>query len=228
MSVKILAIEDDIKQHELLKSLFSPPDFLTRCEASGEKGLECAFDWQPNLVIQDLGLPGISGLEVCRLLRQDDRTRPIPILVLSARHHKEQIIQALSTGADDYLTKPYAPGELLARVQALLRRYPAAEVQEPVLKFGALTLDHSSRSVSVGKQQVPLSPKEFDLLEILLRAEGRVLSRQHLLQTVWGYDSAITPRTVDNHISSLRKKLGPAIAGAIHTLFKSGYRLSRP
>lgn len=222
-----MIVEDDVKQHALLKALFSPPEFLARCEMSGEKGLECAFDWRPNIMILDMGLPGIGGLEVCRLLRNDDRTRSAPILVLSGRHQKEQIIQALNTGVDDYLTKPYAPGELLARVQALLRRYPAPDIQEPVLKFGPLTLNRSSREVFVGKQIVTLSPKEFDLLEVLMRSEGRVLSRQHLLQTVWGFDSAITPRTVDNHVASLRKKLGPAIAKAIHTLFKSGYRLSR-
>lgn len=225
MSIRLLAVDDDDKQRTLLKELFAPPDFLTRCEASGEKGLECAFDWRPNIVILDMGLPGIGGLEVCRLLRNDDRTRAAPIIVLSARQQKEQIIQALNAGVDDYLTKPFAAGELLARVQALLRRYPAAEINEPVLKFGPVTLDRSSREVFVAKKPVTLSPKEFDLLEVLMRSEGRVLSRQHLLQTVWGFDSVITPRTVDNHVASLRKKLGPAVAKSIHTLFKTGYRL---
>ncbi len=227
MSIRVLVIEDELKQHELLQSLLGPPEFLLRCERSGEKGIECALDWHPSLVILDLGLPGIGGLEVCRLLRSDDRTRASPILILSGRHHKDQIIDALNTGADDYLTKPYVAGELLARVQALLRRYPVAEIKEPILSFGPLRLEHAERRVFVGDKPVTLSPKEFDLLEVLLRAQGRLLTRQHLLQTVWGYDIAITPRTVDTHVAALRRKLGPGIAKSIHTLHKFGYRLSR-
>lgn len=226
MRTKLLIIEDCEEEGDLLQTTFSSPEFLPRLEPTGEKGLECALAWKPNCVILDLGLPGIPGLEVCRLLKKDARTRTIPILILSAHNTKEEIIQGLNSGGDDYLTKPFSIGELLARVQALLRRYPAAQNQDTVLKAGPLTLDLAGRSVYVGKNSVPsLTPKEFDLLEVLVRSAGNVLSRQRFLETIWGYDLSITPRTVDQHVTSLRKKLGPSVAKSIQAVSKVGYCL---
>jgi two-component system alkaline phosphatase synthesis response regulator PhoP len=170
-------------------------------------------------------LPELDGLEVCRILKRDDKTRSIPILMLTVKSGETDKVLGLELGADDYVTKPFSPRELVARIKALLRRAqppPAADV----LQLDALKVDWGKHLVSVKGKPVELTPKEFDLLKALVEAKGRVLSRETLLDRVWGYERSIEieTRTVDLHISQLRKKLRP-VSRRIVTVKSAGYRL---
>lgn len=229
MPHRILIIEDDEELIFILKTLLRGPEYLVHCEGAGAKGIECALAWQPHLVILDLGLPGLGGMEALRIMRRDGRTRLIPVLILSGHACKEDIIAGLNAGADDYLAKPFSKGELVARVAAILRRFPAREeISLEVLRLGPLVLECGTSRVLVHDRPVDLNPKEFSLLETIMRNQGKVLSRHYLLDTVWGYDVSVTARTVDQHVSMLRKKLGPSFSSALQTLYKKGYCLRPP
>jgi DNA-binding response OmpR family regulator len=179
----------------------------------------------PDLVVLDLMLPGLDGLEVCRRLRADPASAALPVIMLTAKADEVDRVVGLEIGADDYLVKPFSPKELVARVRAILRRAHRAAGAAP-LSAGAITLDPSRHQARVGAMPLALTPKEFDLLHALLEAAGRVLSREHLLNRVWGYARAdeIESRTVDVHVRRLRAKLGPE-GRRITTVKSVGYRL---
>jgi DNA-binding response OmpR family regulator len=223
---RILIIEDDSDialslQYYMEKS----GEFLVSVARDGELGLQRALDRPPDLVLLDLNLPGIDGVEVCRQLRREKTTMTVPIIMVTARVAEDDRVSGLELGADDYITKPFSLKEVVARVRALLRRARTPLDQPRVLSAGVLELDEARRSVTAEGREVVLTRKEFDLLADLMRHPGRVASRDQLLQRVWGYDHAGTTRTVDVHVRQLRKKLGPTAADYIETVVGVGYRM---
>jgi DNA-binding response OmpR family regulator len=194
-----------------------------RAESSGPAGLRAAREFPPAVVILDVMLPGVDGYEVCRRLRAESATAALPILMLTARGEEGDKIRGLEIGADDYVTKPFSPKEVVARLKALVRR-SAGEVSGTRLEYGALILDAERHEVLVGQRLVSLTAKEFALLEYLLRHRGKLATRDALLNSVWGYDAEVTTRTVDVHIRRLREKI-PSLATAIQTVKPYGYKL---
>jgi DNA-binding response OmpR family regulator len=230
MGTRILLIEDERDIVELVRYHLEREGFQVVPAADGGAGLRRAREEPPDLVVLDLMLPGLDGLEVCRQLRRDPATRSLPILMLTAKADEVDRVVGLEVGADDYVVKPFSPRELVARVRALLRR--AAERPPggpppgpPPLRAGPLVLDEGRHEVTVAGRPVDLTAKEFGLLAALMRARGRVLGRERLLEEVWGYQSAaeIESRTVDVHVRRLREKLGPE-ARRIVTVKAVGYR----
>jgi two-component system alkaline phosphatase synthesis response regulator PhoP len=191
----------------------------------GEYALDMAKSRQPDLILLDLMLPGLDGLEVCKELKNERKTKLIPIIMLTAKEQESDKVVGLELGADDYVTKPFSPRELMARMKAVLRRGKEKDKLPEVLKLGDLMLDFSKISVAVKDKPVELTAKEFELLKTLIQAKGRVLSRDYLLDNVWGFNHAIEiqTRTVDVHIRTLRKKLKSA-AKYILTIKGYGYR----
>ncbi len=177
-------------------------------------------------MILDLQLPGVDGLSVCAELRRDKRTRALPVIMLTARGDEADRVVGLEVGADDYVVKPFSPKELVARVRALMRRLERREEEEAPLVFGGLEVDSTRHTVKWLGQPVHLTAKEFALLVALIEAKGRVLSRQSLLEQVWGYSYAEGTRTVDVHVRRLREKL-PGIADRLITVKSMGYRMAR-
>jgi two-component system phosphate regulon response regulator PhoB len=206
MTASILIVEDEEPIQVLLRYNLEAEGYRVRDTAQGEDVNYLVRDERPDLIILDWMLPGISGIEVCRLLRSSDDTRNIPIIMLTARSEEAERVRGLATGADDYLVKPFSVPELLARIKTILRRLnPDAVIDR--LVAGDLVLDRTSRRVSRGPRDINLSPTEFRLLEQLMRNPGRVYSRSQLLDTVWGRDAFIDERTVDVHVGRLRKSL---------------------
>ena len=222
---RILIIEDDADIALSIKySMERDGSYAVAVAADGESGLAEARRTAPDLVLLDLNLPGMDGVEVCRVLRRDAATADIPIVMLTARVQEQDKIGGLDVGADDYITKPFSLKELLARVRAVLRRASARTEGPRTLVRGALALDEARRRVTVEGEEVRLTRKEFDLLADLMRRPGLVLTREKLLARVWGYDHPGATRTVDVHVRQLRKKLGPLAAAAIETVVGVGYR----
>ena len=222
---RILVIEDDPDIALSLKyNLEREGTFSVQVADDGETGLQEASRRPPELIVLDLNLPGMDGFEVCRRLRSGAATSPIPILMLTARIEETDKVAGLELGADDYVTKPFSVKEVIARVRALLRRTEPTQDDKEVLTAGTLTLDLGARRVLVDDDEVALTRKEFDLLADLVRGRGRVLSRELLLERVWGYDHPGQTRTVDVHVRQLRKKLGPPVDGYIETVVGVGYR----
>jgi DNA-binding response OmpR family regulator len=223
---RILIVEDDSDIALSLRYyLEKTGEFSVTVARDGELGLQRALDRPPDLVLLDLNLPGIDGIEVCRQLRREKTTTTVPIIMLTARVAEDDRVSGLDLGADDYITKPFSLKEVVARIRALLRRARTPLDQPRVLTAGVLELDEACRSVTAEGREVVLTRKEFDLLADLMRHPGRVASRDQLLQRVWGYDHAGTTRTVDVHVRQLRKKLGPTAADSIETVVGVGYRL---
>ena len=224
MAMKVLIVDDeqaivDLVRHHLEK------EGLHCIEASeGEMALHLARTAHPDLLVLDLMLPGVDGLEICRLLRREQRTANMAIIMLTARAEEVDRVVGLEMGADDYVVKPFSPRELMARVKAVLRRRQDGPT-DAMRRVGALEVDEAKYQVRVAGQIVKLTVKEFDLLCILMRANGRVLNREHVLETVWGYANAgeIESRTVDVHIRRLREKLGDE-SRRIVTVKGVGYR----
>jgi DNA-binding response OmpR family regulator len=217
----ILVVEDEPNIADLVDLYLSRDGFRVVKKATGTDGLDAIRDQQPRLVVLDVGLPDIDGLEVCRRIRA---TSALPVIFLTARADEIDRVLGLELGADDYLTKPFAPAELVARVKAVLRRTddaggPSAEV----LQVGNVAVDRGRREVRVGEQVVAFTVKEFDLLQFLAERPGRALSRQQILDGVWGFDWYGDPRTVDVHIAQVRKKVGGGLD--IATVRGVGYRL---
>lgn len=223
---KILVIEDEKDIVELLQYNLEKENFRVLSAANGQKGLDSARKNFPDLVLLDLMLPEIDGLEVCRILKKDPKTSHIPIIMLTAKSGETDKIVGLELGADDYITKPFSVKELIARVKALLRRMHPESKQAEIIKIGDVTIDFSKYLVIQKNKPVELTTKEFELLKALINARSRVVSRDSLLENVWGYDYSleITTRTVDVHILYLRKKL-KSIADRIITIKNVGYRL---
>jgi DNA-binding response OmpR family regulator len=222
---RILLIEDDADIALSVKyNLERDGNFQVTTVQDGESGVREATRRSPDLVLLDLNLPGMEGLDVCRALRQDGQTAAVPIIMLTARVDETDKVTGLELGADDYVTKPFSIRELVARVRAVLRRHDRAEETEPVRACGPLVVNPASRKVEVDGRPVALTRKEFDLLITLMEAGGRVLGRDRLLENVWGYSYAGESRTVDVHVRKLRKKLGEACKDMIETVVGVGYR----
>jgi two-component system, OmpR family, phosphate regulon response regulator PhoB len=224
-AMKILIIEDDNDISELVDYNLRQEKYSTEICRSGADGLNKARRLMPDLVILDLMLPDMEGLEICRSLKSDSKTKSIPVLMLTAKGEEVDRVVGFEVGADDYLTKPFSPRELVLRVKAILRRLKEREFIENAQPqaFGTLNVDPSRFQVKVGKEEVRLTAIEFKLLQYLLSNRGRVATRDLLLDRVWGYDAALTTRTVDTHIKRLREKLGRA-GDYIETIRGIGYR----
>ncbi|HUQ35049.1 MAG TPA: phosphate regulon transcriptional regulator PhoB [Aestuariivirga sp.] len=206
MSASLLIVEDEEPIQILLSYNFEAEGYRVRATTQGEEVARLVNEERPDLIVLDWMLPGISGIEVCRLLRTRPETRDIPIIMLTARGEENERVRGLATGADDYLVKPFSVPELLARVRTILRRANPDAVAE-VLKAGDIALDRRARRVTRSKRDIELSPTEFRLLEHLMQNPGRVYSRSQLLDAVWGRDIYVDERTVDVHVGRLRKSL---------------------
>jgi len=222
---KILLVEDDRPLVELLTYHLEREEFEVRSTPDGEDALIMAREQAPDLVLLDWMLEGLSGIEVCRRLRRLPETANVPIIMLTARGEEADRIRGLETGADDYVTKPFSPRELIARVAAVLRRVRPALAGE-LLSYSDLEMDVVSHKVKRGGGAIALGPTEFRLLRHFLEHPGRVFSRERLLDSVWGQDSEIELRTVDVHIRRLRKAINAgAKADIIRTVRSAGYAL---
>lgn len=222
---KLLLVEDDKALAELLIWHFERQEFDVRRTADGEEALILADEEAPDIVILDWMIEGISGLEVCRRLRRRAATRNVPIIMLTARGEESDRIRGLDTGADDYVTKPFSPGELMARVGAVIRRMRPALAGE-ILTYGDLEMDVGAHKVRRDGKAVPLGPTEFRLLRHFLEHPGRVFSRERLLASVWSQGTEIEDRTVDVHVRRLRKALNAGgRVDIIRTVRSAGYAL---
>jgi two-component system phosphate regulon response regulator PhoB len=222
---KLLLVEDDKALAELLIWHFEREDYSVRRTGDGEEALMLAEEEHPDVVILDWMIEGISGLEVCRRLRRKGRTANVPIIMLTARGEESDRIRGLDTGADDYVTKPFSPRELLSRVAAVLRRVRPALAGEQ-LSYADIEMDVAAHKVKRGGTTVQLGPTEFRLLKQLLEQPGRVFSRDRLLDTVWSHDPDIDSRTVDVHVRRLRKALNDhGRPDLIRTVRSAGYSL---
>jgi two-component system phosphate regulon response regulator PhoB len=220
-----LLVEDDAALAELLVWHFEREEFQVEHTADGEEALLLARESPPDLVLLDWMIEGLSGIEVCRRLRRIPDTANVPIIMLTARGEEEDRVRGLETGADDYVTKPFSPRELVARVGAVLRRVRPALAGEQ-LNYADIEMDIVSHKVKRNGSSIPLGPTEFRLLKHFLEHPGRVFSRERLLDSVWGRDSDIEPRTVDVHIRRLRKAINVgASADIIRTVRSAGYAL---
>lgn len=222
---RLLLVEDDPALAELLEFRFRTEGYQVRITPDGDEALLLAAEEAPDLVVLDWMIEGTSGIEVCRRLRKDKATAHVPIIMLTARGAEDDKVRGLDTGADDFLTKPFSPRELLARVNAILRRIRPALAGE-VLTVGDLALDAVAHRVTRGGKVVALGPTEFRLLKHFMEHPGRVFSRGQLLDAVWGNDSEIELRTVDVHIRRLRKGIEQEGApDPVRTVRSAGYSL---
>lgn len=221
----MLLVEDDAALAELLAYHFRREDFDVRHTSDGEEALLLAREATPDLVLLDWMVEGLSGIEVCRRLRRTPETANVPIIMLTARGEEEDRVRGLETGADDYVTKPFSPRELVARVKAVLRRVRPALAGE-TLSYADIEMDTVGHKVRRAGELVPLGPTEFRLLKHFLQHPGWVFSRERLLDAVWGRDTEIETRTVDVHIRRLRKAInGDGLPDIIRTVRSAGYAL---
>jgi two-component system, OmpR family, alkaline phosphatase synthesis response regulator PhoP len=223
ISGQLLVVEDDPDIAHLLAHTLERAGFHVDTVHSGTEAVQSVRQTRPDLVLLDLMLPGLDGLEVCRALRADAGTAAIPIIMLTARAEESDRIVGLELGADDYITKPFSPNEVVARVRALLRRSKRDEAPAQ-LRYRSIEMDLGRHVVTADGREVKLTAKEFLLLKYLLEHQGRVLSRDLLLSDVWGYAYTGGTRTVDVHVRRLREKI-PALGGALLTVKQFGYRL---
>lgn len=222
---RVLVVDDEPDIVALVAYHLAKAGFRVSTAASGTEAIEAAREEHPSLVVLDLMLPGMSGFEVLEHLRAEEATRGVGVLMLTARREEPDRIRGLSLGADDYLTKPFSPQELVLRVAAILRRLAAAGAgPNDVITIGPIQIDRSEHRVSIDGMPVDLTPTEFKLLLTLAERRGRVQSRSHLLETVWDAAPDIQTRTVDMHVQRLRSKLGAA-GDLIETVRGFGYRL---
>jgi DNA-binding response OmpR family regulator len=228
MSTRVLVVEDDPDIADLVARYLEKAGYTATRVSSGRDALDAVRAKAPDLIVLDVMLPHVDGLEVCRLLRANDHTASIPIIMLTARAEESERIVGLEMGADDYLAKPFSPNELVARVRALLRRAQRADAPSGrPLSLGAIVVDPDRHIVSLDGRDIALTAKEFLLLSYLLQHRGRVLSRDVLLEQVWGYRYTGGTRTVDVHVRRLREKL-PPLTEALVTVKQFGYKLVDP
>jgi two-component system, OmpR family, phosphate regulon response regulator PhoB len=221
----LLLVEDDPAIAELVSWHFTRDDFTVRHTPDGEEALLLARERTPDVVLLDWMVESLSGIEVCRRLRRDPSTANVPIIMLTARGEEEDRVRGLETGADDYVTKPFSPRELVARVGAVLRRVRPALAGEQ-LRYADIEVDMVSHKVRRAGQLIPLGPTEFRLLRHFMEHPGWVFSRERLLDNVWGHDSDIELRTVDVHIRRLRKAINlEGLSDVIRTVRSAGYAL---
>lgn len=232
MTVRVLIADDEPNQLELLAFNMTQAGFSVTKASDGQQALDLAEELQPDIVILDWMMPVLSGIDVCRALRGMQEMRMIPIIMLSARGEEGDKTLGLDVGADDYMTKPFSPRELVARVRAVLRRSRPALLND-VLEFEDLKLFPASKLVERGGEQIALGPKEFQILALLMERPGQVFGRTQLLDQVWGHGVYIEDRTVDVHLSRLRKALNTSSGASqrpdlIRTVRGSGYAMSSP
>jgi len=222
---KVLVIDDEANVCELISLYFDKAGYEVFCACTGSEGLEKAHQERPDIVILDLMLPGMDGLDVCKEIR---KTSNVPIIMLTARVDEVDRVLGLEIGADDYVTKPFSPRELLARVKAVLRRaaYEPESDEQQVLNLPRISISRVSRDVTIGDRQVELTPKEFDLLWFLAANRNKVFTREQLLEQVWAYQEFYgDERTVDQHIKRLRRKIEiPGSPCRITTIWGVGYK----
>jgi DNA-binding response OmpR family regulator len=222
----VVVVEDEASIASAVAARLRSEGFRVEIAGDGPSGVDLCHELRPDLVILDLMLPGLDGLEVCRRVQKE---RPVPVLMLTARDSETDMLVGLAVGADDYMSKPFSPRELVARVHAILRRmertlvFPGTDPPvDEVLRVGDVELQPASRRVRRGGEEVHLTPTEFDLLSWLASHPGAVATREQLLHQVWGYRDGSGARTVDSHVRSLRRKLG---AGIVRTVHGVGYAL---
>jgi two-component system phosphate regulon response regulator PhoB len=225
MADRVLVVDDEPDLLELVRFHLTQAGFEVETVRDGRQGLEAIRRRRPSLVVLDWMLPDLSGTEVCRQVRSDPALRDLPILLLTAKAEEVDRVVGFELGADDYVTKPFSPRELALRVQAILRRSSGEQVPSEVLERGPISLDTERHRCTVDTVEVTLTAKEFRLLEALMSRPGRVLSRQRLLDEVWGSDITVTERTIDTHLKRLREKLGVA-GDQIETVRGVGYRFA--
>jgi two-component system phosphate regulon response regulator PhoB len=219
---RILIVDDDPDIQKLVSYNLSQAGFQVSTAATGLAALDAVQAELPDLIILDLMMPDLDGLEVCRKLRQQEKSRRIPIIMLTARTQEVDRVVGFELGADDYVMKPFSPRELVLRVKSIFRRM--GEEPNDVLQVGKIQLLPLRRQLLIANRPVGLTAKEFDLLEELMRAGGNVLSREMLMNKVWGYHTEATSRTLDTHVRRLREKLGEE-AVHLETVHKVGYRM---
>lgn len=219
---KILIVDDEKDIAEMIAYNLERENYKVFCEYSGAEVLELAKDEEPDLILLDIMLPDTDGLELCRRLRREKETMNIPIIFLSAKSQEMDKVLGLELGADDYISKPFSPRELLARIKAVLRRY-ASKAAVNASEIDDIIIDSERHKVKIYGKTVDLTKKEFMIIDYMANRPGRVLSREKLIDAVFGYDSNVYDRTVDAHIKSLRKKLGDA-KHYIETVRGVGYR----
>jgi len=223
---KVLIVEDERDIVQALEYNLKKEGFETHKAYDGIQGLKLASETIPDLIILDLMLPGINGLELCKKLKKDQKTENIPIIMLTAKSEETDKIVGLEMGADDYITKPFSMRELIARLKAVLKRYGKKEKPyKPLVKFDDIEIDVEKHAVTVLDKAIELTAKEFSLLLFLVENKEKVFNRERLLDNVWGIESAIETRTVDVHIRRLREKLGKA-GKYIRTLRGVGYKFA--
>ena len=225
MTSKVFIVEDEPDLRDTLTYNFENEGFTVKSFSNGESFLESLARNKPNLVILDLMLPGISGLDVCRQLRSDDNLNDIAVVMLTAKSEEIDRIVGFELGADDYVTKPFSVRELILRVKVLLKKRLENSTNEQILAFGPITMNLDAHDVVVDGENIILTALEFKLLKHLLNRKGRVQTRDQLLGDVWGYSSEVTTRTVDTHIKRLREKLGKP-GDLIQTIRGVGYRFN--
>lgn len=227
MNPKILIVEDEAPIVTLLRYNLEREGFEVLEAGDGEEAMLLAMEKTPDLILLDWMLPLLSGVEVCRRLRRTPETKGVPVIMLTARGDEGDRIRGLNAGADDYITKPFSPSELIARIRAVLRRTrPASDAE--TLEFEDLEMDLASHKVRRNSREIHLGPTEFRLLRYFLEHPGRVFSREQLLDRVWGPDIYVEPRTVDVHIRRLRKAINiEAESDLIRTVRSAGYALDR-
>jgi DNA-binding response OmpR family regulator len=219
----ICVIEDEVVIADSVAKRLRAEGFAVEVAEDGPSGVVLCDRVRPDLVILDLMLPGLDGLEVCRRVQRD---RPVPVLMLTARAEESDLLVGLAVGADDYMTKPFSPRELVARVRALLRRIERRPSPPgDAMTLGALEIDPAARLVRLGGEVIHLTPTEFDLLALLAVRPGTVFSREQLLAEVWGWRDGSGQRTVDSHVRGLRRKLGADLVRTVHGV---GYALQEP
>lgn len=224
MGKKILVVDDEPSIVELIVVNLEDAGFEVETAFDGDEALARFAERPWDLVILDIMLPGVDGIEVCRRIRKESQ---VPIIMLTARAEEIDRVLGLEMGADDYITKPFSPRELVARVKAVFRRVPETMVSGQTIRYGRLLLNLEKRTAEIDGSRVLLTPKEFDLLHVLVRHPGRVFQREFLLEQLWEYEYAGGTRTVDVHIRRLRQKLEefPEYAEAIETVHGLGYRM---
>ena len=226
MAAKILIIEDEIAVREMLTFTLKNNGFETFEAGNSEEALNIALKNNINLILLDWMLPGKAGIDIARSLRSSIETKELPIIMLTAKSEESDKIMGLESGADDYVTKPFSPKELLARIKALLRRAsPQSDMK--VVNFGSINLNPMTHKVKDGEKNIVLGPTEFNLLHFFMTHSERVYSRAQLLDFVWGTNVYVEERTVDVHILRLRKSLEPETSKYIQTVRGAGYRLSK-
>jgi len=225
MKETILLVEDDIGLMTVTKQVLADGGYLVAPFASVEEALVSIQKHLPDLIVSDVGLPGLSGLRLCEILKKDPRTVPVPIILLTQFSSESDKVRGLKTGADDYLTKPFSHRELLARIEALLRRTQRAGALPQQLQVKDLVVDIEKREVTIGGKAIDLRRKEYELLILLMQNSGRILSKNLIVDTLWKDEAIVTKNTLNVHIRNLRGKLG-RYRNMIKTFIGEGYRFS--